>query len=160
MLIAPLLAAALLWNCAAPRPGAKYRPLIIPLAQKTDRLDILNASAIVLAGYDFTLENVTPSALQSALKTNWRNIEATITTEDGDEPIQLRDRAIIHFASKGYQGRQLSLVSSRIEFEMQMRTEDGDRWVRIIPEPEFTDQYYRIVDQIQNRLRRLGYRFN
>ena len=140
--------------------GRQKSPTIFNLADKTDRRDVLGASAIVLQGYNFTIQYANAAAFQSALRTNWRIIEETIPTQDGDTVIEFRDRALIHFSAKGYQGRQLSLVSSKIEFEIQMRSSENDKWVPISPDPRFKDQYSHIVDQIQNRLYRLGYRFN
>ena len=156
-----LLMAATLMGCSSSKLFQRQkRAAIYDLADKTDRRDVLNASAIVLRGYNFTIQYINAAAYQSALKTHWRIIEEMVPTANGDEVIELRDRALIHFTAKGYQGRQLSLVSSKIEFEIQMRSSENDKWITISPDPRFKDQYSHIVDQIQNRLYRLGYRFN
>lgn len=156
-----LLVTVMLAACSAPdRLRVKPAPTVFHLADKTSRADVLTQSAIVLSGYGFTIEYASSRALQSALKTHWRVIEDEVETDRGEERVQYRDRAVIHFTSKGYQGDRLSLVSSRIEFELQMRTEASDRWIPVTPDPRFEEQYLSIVDQIQNRLRRLGYRFN
>ncbi len=155
-----ILSVLLLAGCAGSRSFKGPQTVVYHIADKTSRKDILTQTAIVLAGYSFTIDYINSQANQSALRTNWRTMENEIETEDGPQLIEFRDRAIVHLSAKGYQGHRISLVSSRIEFEMQMRTEQSDKWVRITPEPQLEDQYHLIVNQIQSRLRRLGYRFN
>ena len=147
-------------GCAGSKSFRGPRTLVYHIADKTSRNDVLTQTAIVLAGYSFTIDYINSQSNNSALRTNWRTMENQIETEEGPQVIEFRDRATVHLSAKGYQGHRISLVSSRIEFEMEMRTEQSDKWVRITPEPRLEDQYHLIVGQIQNRLRRLGYRFN
>ncbi len=155
-----LLVMFILTQCAGSKQIDRARVLSYPIADKTLRGDVLTQSAIVLSGYNFTIEYANVEALRAALVTNWRMLSETIPTEEGEELLEYRDRATINFSVRGYQGKRVPLVYSTIQFEMQMRTTQSGKWSPVTPGPQFNDQYTAIVYQIKNRLRRLGYRFN
>ncbi|MFQ5792804.1 MAG: hypothetical protein ACE5JI_20230, partial [Acidobacteriota bacterium] len=70
------------------------------------------------------------------------------------------DRAIIHLSPRAIQSDRSTMVASRIQFEVQLWMEKTDRWVDVSADEHLVEEYASIVNEIQNRLRKLGYIFN
>ncbi len=148
-------------SCSSSKPAKQGRQGKIKsydIASGTTRDDLVGQSIIILSGYSYTMDYVNSSSNHGALQTHWRYSRQEFKTEDASSEIQLRDRAVIHLTARTVQGREK--VKSRITFELNMRASGDDKWTRITPGSEFENEYLQIVDQIQGRLRRLGYIFN
>lgn len=147
-------------SCASKKRLANARPLIYDIASKTTRSDIIQQSTIVLYGHSFTIEYAYVNDNLSALRTGWRHHEGHLTGDELGAPIRLRDRALVHLSSRGFQGNSESLVASRIQFEIQIQLNEDDRWAIFEADDTFQEEYSDIVDLIQTRLHGLGYQFN
>lgn len=147
--------------CSAGRNEAGAKLLSFEIAPKTERGHVLAESRFVLLSYGYIIEFGDPNRNYEALRTNWRSFEQNLVTENGgEEKLELRDRAVLHFSPRGVQASRNSQVASRLEVFVQTKSADRKKWIDITPEPGFKEQYQRLVDDIQNRLRRLGYQFN
>jgi hypothetical protein len=156
----PLLGLVLLACASAPnvRPGPE-RPSY-ELAPKTSRAHVLAESVIILNSYNFTVESADSRRDYEALRTNWRRSYETYQSEQGEVKMEVRDRGVLHLSPRGAQSdRSTTLVASRLEFELQKRDEKKDQWNTITPSPDYEEQYAAITQDIQRRLRGLGYIF-
>jgi hypothetical protein len=157
-----LLILVFIITCCAPgRKEPRQKPLIYEVASKTARSHVITETAIILSGYNFTIEFADSRRDYSAMRTHWRFSTESHRTETGELSLEVRDRVALHLSPRGIQSdRSTTLVASALEFEMQSRFEGKDKWLDIKPSSAFQEQYAEIVSDIRNRLRKRGYIFN
>lgn len=146
--------------CIGTRRTAPVKPTVYDLAPRTTRADIVRESTIALYSFSFTIEYASIHDNYAALRTDWRLLQTVLPGEEGDVEMRIRDRAILHLSPRSYQRGSAALVASRIEFEVQTRIGDEEKWIRIEPDPALVEEYDKIVDTIRTRLSHAGYKFN
>ena len=144
--------------CSSKKLLKEGESLVYDIASKTTRRDIVTQTAISLSGFNFTIQYATTEDSYFGVKTEWRLQSQVFSESDDAELIQIRDRAILRLSSRGFQGRDESLVASKVEFEMQIQVGDG-KWSRIDPFSALKQEYQEIVEDIRKRLHHKGYIF-
>ncbi len=156
----PVLAVVLFSSCSLfKRQGSSAEPLIFDIGPRTTRADVVRQTTVALNSFGFLIEYTDARKDYSALVTEWRRVDTGLDDPELQEAIQTRDRALLHMSPRGYQGDRVSLVVSKLQFEVQLKMADDDVWNTIDAPKDLVREYKQIVNEIRRRLSVKGYKF-
>ncbi len=160
VLFAGLIAALSMSSCSLfKRDGKSPEPVIFEIGPRTTRADILRQVTVALNSFGYLIEYSDRNKDYAALITEWRQTGTDVDDPELQEMVQTRDRAMLHLSPRGYQGDRVSLVVSKLQFEVQVKVGDDDAWTTIAAPAELVREYKEIIDVVRRRLSLKGYKF-